>query len=85
MAKTSEDLEKLLLAWEAFCDRHRMETQIAKSLVVTEESERQLISRDGLLWERCAPRRFLEEFMFSYKGSALRIVENFKYLGVLFH
>ena len=38
MAKTSEDLEKLLLPWEVFCDRHHMETQIAiaDSLAVTE-------------------------------------------------
>ena len=87
LAKTSEDLDKLLLAWEGFCDRHHMETQIAKTeiIVVTDENEKQLILREGLLWEKCAPRRFLEEFMFSYKGSALRIVESFKYLGVLFH
>ena len=85
-AKNPQDLDKLILAWEEYCDRNHIETQIKKTeiLPVTWESDEELIIKNGALWERCAPRRLNEDLLFSYKGVGLRTVETFKYLGVLF-
>ena len=41
--------------------------------------------RNGILMQKSRGRELIDEYIFTYKGKNLRIVEKFTYLGVLFH
>ena len=86
-AKSPQDLEKLVLAWEKYCDRHHMETQVKKTeiMVATWEGDSDLYLRGDVLMQKSRGRELIGEYLFSYKGSRLSIVEFFTYLGVFFH
>ena len=90
IARSPEDLQKLLDEWERFCDDHHQLTQIKKSEVVvfTSVADENSLIIDDTYCERLPTRGsrcILNDIPFVYKNRNMKTVESFVYLGLLFH
>ena len=81
IAESEDDSNRLLAQWARHCDLNHQETQIAKTEVVifTSEGDGDLVMVEGRV--RLGGGEPLE---FCYKADALRVVQTFAYLGVLY-
>jgi len=90
IAKTPEDLERLLRAWARYCDENHVETQTKKTevLVVTREDDNDSVVVEDSYVQRLRAklgRTILADIPFHFKKSELKVVESFSYLGTLYH
>jgi len=83
IATSEHDLNLLLERWAAFCDRTHQETQVRKTegVVFTTESDAVLVLTDGRLTVELGGAE-MWSIEFRYKGTPLRMVDAFVYLGV---
>ena len=91
IAQSAEDQQRLLDAWERFCDMLHIETQTKKteSVVFCSDDDDNVSIVDGSFVQRVAlargRRSILDDINFTYKRIRIKVVESFVYLGALFH
>jgi hypothetical protein len=73
LATSAEDLQKLLDCLQGFCERYQMHVNVAKCAVVVFGKRRSVLGRD-------MPQAGLH-----YAGQPVPCVQEFKYLGIVFH
>ena len=91
ISQSAEDQQRLLNAWEQYCDTHHIESQTKKTeswiFCTDDDSDTSIV--DESFVQRLSlgrGRRSMFDYInFTYKRVRIKMVETFVYLGALFH